>query len=69
MGRGRTNKEIAEELVLGVRTVGMHVSHVLVNPSRARVVHVAEKNLIVVRNGMPDVSVNGRNGLRNVSAG
>lgn len=29
LGWGRTNKEIAEELVLSVRTVGLHVSHVL----------------------------------------
>jgi len=32
---------------------------VLVNPSRARVVHVAKRNVVVARNGMPDVSVNG----------
>lgn len=32
---------------------------VLVNPSRARVVHVAKRNVIVARTGMPDVSVNG----------
>jgi hypothetical protein len=42
---------------------------VLVNPARARVVHVAKKNVIVVRNGMPDVSLTGLGGLRNVSAG
>ena len=29
LGWGRTNKEIASELVLSVRTVGLHVSHVL----------------------------------------
>ncbi|MET9633874.1 LuxR C-terminal-related transcriptional regulator [Lentzea sp. NPDC006480] len=29
LGWGRTNKEIAAELVLSVRTVGLHVSHVL----------------------------------------
>lgn len=29
LGWGRTNKEIAQELVLSVRTVGLHVSHVL----------------------------------------
>jgi DNA-binding CsgD family transcriptional regulator/tetratricopeptide (TPR) repeat protein len=29
LGWGRTNKEIADELVLSVRTVGLHVSHVL----------------------------------------
>lgn len=29
LGWGRTNKEIANELVLSVRTVGLHVSHVL----------------------------------------
>lgn len=29
LGWGRTNKEIARELVLSVRTVGLHVSHVL----------------------------------------
>ncbi|USX52096.1 hypothetical protein [Lentzea sp. HUAS12] len=39
---------------------------VLVNPARARVVHVAKKNVVVARNGMPDVSVNG---LTNVKAG
>ncbi|MFD4639233.1 hypothetical protein ACFWN2_18080 [Lentzea sp. NPDC058436] len=39
---------------------------VLVNPARARVVHVAKRNVVVPRNGMPDVSVNG---LTNVKAG
>lgn len=39
---------------------------VLVNPARARVVHVAKENVVVARNGMPDVSVNG---LTNVKAG
>jgi DNA-binding NarL/FixJ family response regulator len=29
LGWGRTNREIAQELVLSVRTVGLHVSHVL----------------------------------------
>ncbi|WP_269466105.1 response regulator transcription factor [Lentzea guizhouensis] len=29
LGWGRTNREIAAELVLSVRTVGLHVSHVL----------------------------------------
>lgn len=29
LGWGRTNKEIAQELVLSVRTVGLHVSRVL----------------------------------------
>ncbi|GAB2842820.1 hypothetical protein JOD27_008827 [Lentzea nigeriaca] len=28
---------------------------VLVNPSRARVVHIGKRNVVVVRNGMPDV--------------
>ncbi len=32
---------------------------VLVNPSRARVVHIAKRNVVVARNGMPDVSVHG----------
>ena len=32
---------------------------VLVNPARARVVHVAKRNVVVARNGMPDVSLNG----------
>ncbi|MFI6099683.1 hypothetical protein ACIA8G_29350 [Lentzea sp. NPDC051213] len=32
---------------------------VLVNPSRARVVHVAKSNVVVARNGMPVVSANG----------
>jgi hypothetical protein len=31
----------------------------LVNPSRARVVHLGKRNVVVVRNGMPDVSLNG----------
>jgi DNA-binding CsgD family transcriptional regulator/tetratricopeptide (TPR) repeat protein len=29
LGWGRTNREIADELVLSVRTVGLHVSHIL----------------------------------------
>lgn len=29
---------------------------VLVNPSRARVVHIGKRNVVVARNGMPDVS-------------
>jgi hypothetical protein len=32
---------------------------VLVNPARARVVHIGKRSVVVVRNGMPDVSVNG----------
>lgn len=32
---------------------------VLVNPARARVVHLAKRNVVVARNGMPDVSLNG----------
>ncbi|ANZ38907.1 hypothetical protein BBK82_25375 [Lentzea guizhouensis] len=32
---------------------------VLINPSRARVVHVAKRNVVVPRTGMPDVSVHG----------
>lgn len=32
---------------------------VLVNPARARVVHVAKHNVVVPRNGMPDVSAHG----------
>ena len=32
---------------------------VLVNPSRARVVHLAKRNVVVPRTGMPDVSVHG----------
>ena len=29
---------------------------VLVNPSRARIVHLGKRNVVVARNGMPDVS-------------
>ena len=29
---------------------------VLVNPSRARIVHIGKRNVVVARNGMPDVS-------------
>lgn len=32
---------------------------VLVNPARARVVHLGKRNVVVPRNGMPDVSLNG----------
>jgi hypothetical protein len=39
---------------------------VLVNPARARVVHIGKRTAVVARNGMPDVSVNG---LTEVSAG
>ena len=39
---------------------------VLVNPSRARVVHIGKRNVVTPRNGMPDVSVNG---LAEVNAG
>ncbi|SER41695.1 hypothetical protein SAMN05216188_11191 [Lentzea xinjiangensis] len=37
---------------------------VLVNPSRARVVHVAKRNVVVPRNGMPDVSLTGLTEMR-----
>lgn len=39
---------------------------VLVNPARARVVHLGKRNVVVPRNGMPDVSANG---LTEVHAG
>jgi hypothetical protein len=39
---------------------------VLVNPARARVVHIGKRNVVTARNGMPDVSVNG---LTEVNAG
>jgi hypothetical protein len=37
---------------------------VLVNPARARVVHIGKRNVVVVRNGMPDVSANGLTEVR-----
>ncbi len=39
---------------------------VLVNPARARVVHIDKRNVVTARNGMPDVSLNG---LTEVNAG
>ncbi|MEU7478013.1 hypothetical protein AB0A63_18655 [Lentzea sp. NPDC042327] len=39
---------------------------VLVNPARARVVHVAKRNVVVPRNGVPGVSAHG---LTEVMAG
>ena len=32
---------------------------VLVNPARARVVHIGKRNVVVPRTGMPDVSLTG----------
>jgi hypothetical protein len=32
---------------------------VLVNRARARVVHLGKRDVVAVRNGMPDVSLNG----------
>ena len=29
LAKGLTNREIADELVIGVQTVGIHVSHIL----------------------------------------
>ena len=43
---------------------------VLVNPARARVVHIGKRNVVVPRTGMPDVSLNGvPDGLTVVDAG
>lgn len=39
---------------------------VLVNPARARVVHIGKRTVVTVRTGMPDVS---SNGLTEVRAG
>jgi len=39
---------------------------VLVNPAQACVVHIGKRNVVVARNGMPDVSLNG---LTEVDAG
>ncbi|HEX8870472.1 MAG TPA: hypothetical protein VF821_32705 [Lentzea sp.] len=43
---------------------------VLVNPARARVVHIGKRNVVVARTGMPDVSLNGvPGGLAEAEAG
>jgi len=44
---------------------------VLVNPAQACVVHIGKRNVVVARNGMPDVSLNGlvQDGLAQADAG
>ncbi|WP_416151262.1 response regulator transcription factor [Salipaludibacillus sp. HK11] len=50
MGKGKTNKEISEELYIGIKTVKTHVSHILAKlelEDRTQVAIYANKNHLV----------------------
>ena len=53
VAKGRTNQEIAEELVLSERTVGAHVSNIL---SKLHLANRTQAALYALRTGLSDLS-------------
>jgi DNA-binding NarL/FixJ family response regulator len=61
VARGLTNREIADELVISVKTAGVHVSHILRKldaPNRIEAAAIAQR-LAASATGQPDQSAHG----------